>query len=569
MSEAAKLADLADRYWQLVRREQPFLAFIAGQLGDEDILFREAPEDYARRAVQAAALRAELGAISPDRLTIGDRATWRLLARELDDIADITAIDGHLRPFMLPAGPDFNTVFYANAAAVTDARSAELHVARLRRFPDFLADTRALLAAGHAKGIRYPHVVLSASAASTRSIAKLPPAQSPWYQPFVRSGLLADPAIARAADEALRVIGDELIPAFQAYADYVDGPLAEGARATLSCADAPDGERFYALLVRHFTSTDMTAAEIHELGRAEVARIDAEMVAIASEAGFPGDLAGYRRFLLEDPQFVAPSAEALRERVEILCKRIDARIPAFFRRVPRITYGVDTVPEAASAALPSAYALPASPGGTSPGMFYLNGIPARCPAYLHPALAVHEAWPGHLMHIGMMAELDHLPAFRRYSASKYTACVEGWALYCEQLGHELGVYTTPHHHYGRLEMEQFRACRLVVDTGIHLHGWTRDQAIAFMEERLTLGHDNIAAEVDRYAGMPGQALAYQIGGLKIRGLRRRAEEALGDDFDLRAWHEAVMTAGGVTLPVLEEVVDDWIAAQRSALRAAA
>lgn len=568
MGEAEKLAELADRYWQFVRTEQPFLAFLAGELDDEAVLFREKLEDHARRIEGAAALRRELDGIDPSGLSSVDRATHALLARELDEIADLATVDAHLRPFLLPAGPDFNTVFYANSASVTDARSAELHVARLATFPAFLADVRALLSAGHAKGIHYPAAVLAASARATRAIASAPPAQSPWYQPFLRSGLMDKPSVAAIAARGLRVIEEELIPALRSYADFIDGPLKIGARETFGCADTPDGARYYELLVRHFTSTDLSAADIHALGLAEIARIEGEMDAVADQAGFAGDLAGYRRFLQTDPQFVAPDVETLRMQVGSLCKRVDARIPAFFKRLPRITYGVETVSAAASVALPAAYAVPAPSGGASPGMFYLNGLPERCPSYLHPVLVVHEAWPGHLMHIGLMAELDHLPAFRRHSAVKYTACVEGWALYCEQLGLELGVYATPHHQYGRLEMELFRACRLVVDAGIHFQGWTRDQAIDFMSRRLAMDVGTIVAEVDRYAGMPGQALAYQIGGLKLRELRRRAEAALGDGFELRDWHEAVMTAGAVTLPVLEQMVGDWIAARAAALAAA-
>jgi uncharacterized protein (DUF885 family) len=568
MGGAERLAELAERYWQFIRFEQPLLAFVAGQLDDETVLFRESLDDHARRIGKAATLRQELAAIDPAGLSPIDRATHHLLSGELDDIANFAAVDAHLRPFLLPAGPDFNTVYYANAARVADARSAELHVARLAGFPAFLADVRALLAAGHAKGIRYPKVVLAASAKATRGIASMSPAQSPWHQPFVRSGLLGTPGIDAIATRGLRLIEDELIPALHHYADFLDGALARDARDSISCTDAPDGERNYQLLVRHFTSSDLSAAEIHDLGRAEVARIEVEIAAVADAAGFAGDLAGYRRFLQTDPQFLAPNADTLRAQVESLCKRIDARIPLFFKRLPRITYGVDTVPAAASAALPAAYALPAPSGGATPGMLYLNGLPERCPSYLHPVLAVHEAWPGHLMHIGLMAELDHLPAFRRHGAVRYTACVEGWALYCEHLGTELGVYQTHHHHYGRLEMELFRAARLVVDTGIHLHGWSRAQAVEYMEQRLTMDHGTIAAEVDRYAGLPGQALAYQIGGLKVRELRRRAEAALGDGFDLRDWHELVMAAGPVTLAVLEQVTDDWIAARADVPRVA-
>jgi uncharacterized protein (DUF885 family) len=297
---------------------------------------------------------------------------------------------------------------------------------------------------------------------------------------------------------------------------------------------------------------------VHALGLAEVARIDAEIQIVAVEAGFADNLAGYREFLASDPQFVAPNADALRHAVEALCKRVDRRIPEFFGLIPRITYGVQSIPEAVSARMPPAYAQPSAADGSSAGIFWISGMPSKAPSYLHPALVVHEAWPGHLMHLALLNEQTDTPAFRRYGAVKYTACIEGWALYCETLGIEMGLYTTPHEHYGRLEMEMWRAVRLVVDTGIHAKGWSREQAVAYMAERLTLSRETIEAEVDRYAALPGQALGYQIGNLKLRELRQRAEGRLGTRFSHRGFHEAVMTAGAVTLPVLDDLVSDWL-----------
>jgi uncharacterized protein (DUF885 family) len=559
MNAAAALADLAARYWQYERTESPFAAFLAGQAGDEAVLFRESCADYERRYGLAGQMLETLRAISTDALSQVDRATHRLLDRELSAIRAHYDVDAHLRPSLLPVGPDFNTVFYANSVAISDAHSAKLHVDRLAAFPAFLDDVRTCLATGYARGIRYPRIVLEAAVANTRGSATIAAETSPWYAPFRKSTAAENPDVQREAERALAIISDKLLPALAAYADYMAGPLTVGARDTIACTDAPKGAAYYAMLAQYFTTTDMTPEEIHTLGVSEVARIEAEMETLAAQAGFAGDVAGYRHFLATDPQFISPNAETLRERMEILCKRIDGRIPAFFSRIPRITYGVESMSAAQSVTMPPAYAQPATPGGSIAGLFWISGLPEKCPSYLHPALAVHEAWPGHLMHIALMAELDDLPAFRRYGAMKYTVCIEGWALYCEQLGIELGVYQTPHHHYGRLEMELWRACRLVVDTGIHIYNWSRVAAIDYMAARLTLSHDTIAAEVDRYAALPGQALAYQIGGLKVRALRKRAEEKLGDSFSLRSFHEVVITAGAVTLPVLEDIVDHWIA----------
>jgi uncharacterized protein (DUF885 family) len=219
---------------------------------------------------------------------------------------------------------------------------------------------------------------------------------------------------------------------------------------------------------------------------------------------------------------------------------------------------VQSIPPAAAEKLPLAYAQPSSADGRSPGIFWISSLPERVPVYMLASLVLHEAWPGHLMHIALMQEMESLPMFRRANFTKYSACLEGWAMYCESLGHEMGLYQTPHEEFGRLDMEMWRACRLVVDTGIHLLGWSRTQAIDFMVARLALSRQAIEAEVDRYIAMPAQALGYMIGGLKFRELRKRAQTRLGSRFDLRAYHDQLIGAGAVTLPVLEEVIDQWL-----------
>ena len=559
LNSAHNLAVIADRYWQFERFETPFPVFLAGELIDEIILFREAPSDYERRYQEAGRYLAELDGIDPIGLELQDKATLTLLQRELRAIRDLYEVDAHLRPSLLPVGPDFNTVFYANSVSIECADDAALYVARLASFPAYLADLQASLRAGYEKGIRYPRAVLEAAAANTRRMTAAPVRQSSWFAPFLKGPAVGNSAVGQEAERALAMIGDQLIPALTEFADFVDGPLSKGARESITCVDSPKGREYYSALVRLYTTSDLSPEAIHKLGHNEVARIAEEIKATAAEAGFVGDVPAYRAFLTSSPDFIMPDANSLRERAEVICKRIDARIPAFFRRIPRITYGVDSIPQEMSETMPPAYAQPVPSGGASAGIFWINGIPQKCPTYLLPAMAVHEAWPGHLMHIGLMSELDHLPSFRRHGAVKYTVCVEGWALYCEQLGKELGVYQSPHDHYGRLEMEMWRACRLVVDTGIHWFDWPRDRAIDYMAERLTLSRETIAAEVDRYAALPAQALAYQLGGIRFKELREHAEQLLGPRFSIRAYHEAIMTAGGVTLPVLEMLVDGWIA----------
>ena len=556
----ATLAALAARYWQWTCREFPLTAFMAGTPNDDPVMFREAPADFDRRAREAAALRAELGAIAVAPLDVADRATHRLLARELNDLCAFHALGAHQRPWLLPVGPEFNTVFFANMASIGDARAAERYVDRLATLPAFIGDVMASLRAGCARGFRYPRVVIARAEDNVRASIAAPADALPWFGPFKRSVAAAAPAVQAQAERAKSVIAAQLVPALAALADLMRDELAPHARGSIACTDDAMGREYYQHWVRHFTTTDLSPDEIHELGLSEALRIEAEIERVAADAGFTNDVPAYRRFIAEDPQFIAPSAEALRERVEVIAKRIDRQIPSFFGRVPRITYGVESIPPALAPRMPPAYAQPNPGDGSTSGILWVSGIPSMCPLYLAPSLALHEGWPGHLMHIALMQEAEDLPAFRRFNAVKYTACLEGWALYCEGLGDEMKLYETPHQRFGRLDMELWRALRLVVDTGIHWKGWSRERAIHEMSSRLSLSRDTIVGEVDRYIALPGQALAYQIGNLKFRELRARAQAALGERFKLRDYHDMLMAAGPVTLPVLDDTVQAWLAA---------
>ena len=360
------------------------------------------------------------------------------------------------------------------------------------------------------------------------------------------------------AQDAARIVAEQIQPALQNLADHIEHRLLPNGRESVACTEGPLGVEFYAFWVRHFTNLPMTPDAVHTIGLEQVSRLEEEMTQVAARSGVGGDLDSYRRFLAEDPGFRETSAERLRERVEALAKRIDGKIPSILGHLPRSTYGVQSIPASASEKLPMAYAQPNPADGSAPGTFWINGLPDRVPTYSLVSVTLHEAWPGHLMHIALMQEMTALPMFRRANFTKYGACLEGWAMYCETLGHELGLYETPHQHFGQLDMEMWRACRLVVDTGLHAKGWTREQAVQYMVERLSLSRNAIEAEVDRYIAMPAQALAYHLGGLKFRELRTRAQSRLGERFNLRQYHDQLMAAGAVTLPVLEEIIDTWL-----------
>jgi uncharacterized protein (DUF885 family) len=557
------LAALAERYWAFECHELPLSAVLAGQALPDAVLFRESAADHQRRNTDAGHLLAQAEQIDTGPLNAQERATLALIQRELAGLRAQHAVDSWQRPWLFPAGPDFTAMFWANSTGFDDAAAAALYVDRLAGLPAYLRDVQSNIEAGHARGYRYPRVVLQSAAANTRGILGAAPEASAWLSPFKRSPAAAQPGVLAQAERALGVVRNALLPALQAWADFLEGLVQRGARESLSCVDGPAGAAYYRTWVRHFTSTTDDPEAVHALGLAEVARLEREIEAVAADAGYAGKVPGYRAFLASDPQFIAPSRDALRESVEALCKRVDRRIPEFFSLIPRITYGVQSLPDAVSARMPPAYAQPSPADGTSAGIFWISGLPSKAPNYLHPALVVHEAWPGHLMHLALLNEQTALPAFRRYGAVKYTACVEGWALYCEMLGAEMGLYTTPHEHYGRLEMQMWRAVRLVVDTGIHVRGWSREQAVAYMAERLSMSRETIEGEVDRYAALPAQALGYQIGGLKFGELRQRAQAQLGARFKHRDFHAALMSAGAVTLPVLDDLVSDWLQRQQT------
>jgi len=553
------LQALAERYWQFLRHEFPLGALLAGQPNDDPTMFREAPADFMRRAAQAELMLGELRDVAHERLSRQDGITHRLLERELNDLREVYANGSHLRPWLLPAGPEFNTIYFANVTHIGSVQDACIYGARLGTLASYFADVQACMRLGVDSGVLLPKVVLSAAAANLRAAADGAAEQSPWFGPFKRSPAAPLEGVATEARRACQVIELDIQPALRGLADFIEGELLPRARNTIACTEGPLGHEFYAFWVRHFTTCgDLTPKSVYALGLEQVERLEREIAAVAAQAGFEGRVSGYRNFLREEPSFYASSADELLVRVQALAKRIDGKIPGIIGHLPRATYTVQSIPAAAAERLPLAYAQPNPADGSAAGTFWVSSLPERVPSYLHVSLVLHEAWPGHLMHIALMQEMATLPMFRRANFTKYTACLEGWAMYCEGLGHELGLYETPHQHFGRLDMEMWRACRLVVDTGIHLEGWSREQAIDYMAQRLTLSRPAIEAEVDRYIAMPAQALGYMLGGLKFRELRQRAQQRLGERFSLRAFHDQLMAAGAVTLPVLEEVIDRWL-----------
>jgi uncharacterized protein (DUF885 family) len=558
ISASFALDELAERYWAFRCDEFPIGAILAGVEPAGDRLTRDAPDDYDRRVAWAAEAMEELDVIMTDGLSQTDRSTHMLLRGELAAIVDSVVQQAHLRPSIYPLGPEFLLATWASMTSLATVQDARRYIDRLATVGDSLADVQRCLSKGRERGLRYPRLVVErAIEVVTKGHASIAIEANPFFGPL-------KPLAARGAafgeliDEGRAIIANSVAPAFADYVQFLRDILLPAARDDLACTGDIDGEGHYRFLIRQFTTIDMAPGDIHSLGLAEVGRITAEMEKVAAQAGFEGELGEFKRRLQTDNSQVLESGEALREAVEILSKRIDARIPEFFGRIPRATYGVKSIPEAIAAAMPPAYAQPNPADNSAAGVHWITSIPAKLPRYMHLPIALHEAWPGHLMHLALIQELTDLPAFRRHGAMNYSACLEGWALYSEGLGEDMGLYDTPEKRYGRLEMEMWRAVRLVVDTGLHLKGWSRSQAIDYFRAHMAMPVETIEAEVDRYVGLPGQALGYQLGNLKFRELRSRAEAALGARFDIRAFNDALASAGAVSLTVLDQTIETWL-----------
>jgi uncharacterized protein (DUF885 family) len=387
------------------------------------------------------------------------------------------------------------------------------------------------------------------------------PETTPFYQPFADyPDTVPASERARLTQAGRAAIANAVIPASREFQTFFVNEYAPRARSTIAATRLPNGRAYYADLVRYYTTLpDATPQSVHRTGLAEVRRIRAEMEAIVREVGFEGSFSEFLTFLRTDPQFYPQSAEELLHRAAWITREIDAHMPDYFGRIPRMPYTIEPVPEAFA---PNYTAGRYNPGPLgAAGAYWVNTYALNTRSlYNLPALTAHEAAPGHHTQGALARELTGLPRFRLNFYPH--AFGEGWGLYSERLAGEMGIYHTPYERFGQLTYEMWRACRLVVDTGMHSMGWSRQRALDYLSENTALSTHEIRTEIDRYIGWPGQALAYKIGELKIIELRQRAQAALGDRFDIRAFHDAVLANGGVTLPVLEQEIDAYIAAAR-------
>ena len=434
-------------------------------------------------------------------------------------------------------------------------------LARLEGVPTLVDQTIVLMKEGLAAGLTPPRVTLRDVPQQVRNQIVDDPRESPLLRAFARfpDSITADDG-ERLRDRAVAAYAVHVAPAYQRLYEFLVETYIPAARESIAMRALPDGEAWYSWSVRQYTTTTLTPDQIHAIGLSEVERIRAGMDAAIAATGFVGSFHDFARFLRTDPRFSFEKPDELLAAYRDICKRADPELVRLFGRLPRLPYGVKPVPAYAEKSQTTAYYEPGSPAAGRPGYFFANtyDLPSR-PRWEMEALALHEAVPGHHLQIALAQEMEDVPEFRRHG--RFTAFVEGWGLYAESLGAEMGFYADPYALFGRLSYEMWRAIRLVVDTGMHWLGWSRQQAIDYFKDNSGKAEHDIIVEVDRYIVWPGQALAYKIGEMKIRELRARAARELGDAFDLRSFHDLVLGAGALPLDVLEDRVARWTEAQ--------
>ncbi|MFA0789476.1 DUF885 family protein [Microbulbifer echini] len=558
-----QLQDVIEDHWQYSLREDPITA---GRMGVPDYN-RQLPgvtsEDRTRRLKAEQELLERLQAVDPSGLNDSGQVNRELLTWVLENSIEANELFLERVPL--------NT-FYSFYSAALDANSGlamtrvgdyEDYIARIREFGRFFDENIANMRAGIRTGFVLPKIVVQGIAPTVRAQVYKDSTKSSLYKPFVEMPSSIPPAEQqRLRDAGKEAIQQVAIPAFARVADFLEGDYLKAASATIGAEQMRGGRDYYRHNIRNYVTLDMDPVQIHRTGLAEVKRIRTEMEALIKQSGFEGSFAEFTHFLRTDPQFYARTPEELLKETAYISKRIDYRLPEFFNLLPRTPYGVVPVPSEIAPNYTTASYNPAAIGGTRGGAYWLNthNLNQR-PLYELPALTLHEAVPGHHLQSALSQELKNVPQFRR---NLYlSAFGEGWALYAERLGKEMGLYTTPYEHFGRLSYEMWRAARLVIDTGIHSQGWTRQQALDFLSSNTSLSSANVRAEVDRYISWPGQALSYKMGEIKIRQLRAQAEKELGDNFDLRAFHDALLKNGALPLSMLEEQMQGFIEAQKA------
>lgn len=556
----AELHELFERDWERRLSQDPLFATYIGVEKYNDRWPDVSLAAIESRHEQDMATLRTLARIDRSALPPAEKLNYDLFSREYE-----LAVEGHrFGRYLIPLnqrGGIQTAHELIEILPFADRDDYQDWIARLESFDTYMAQTIALMREGMARDTVPPQVVMQRIPDQIKVQLVERPEQSPFFAPFetLPDGI---PEPAQLREQARDAIAENVLPAYREFYRFFTEEYLPATRDTVGAWALPNGREYYEYAARYYTTTDLTPDQIHRIGLEEVERIRGEMQKIIEEVGFEGDFQAFLEHLRTDPKFYYEDPEELLEAYRATAKRIDPELSRLFGTLPRTPYGVRPIPMSSAPDTTTAYYMPPAADGSRPGWYYVNLYkPETRPTYEIEVLTVHESVPGHHLQIALAYEQDDIPKFRRFGDG-ITAFVEGWGLYSERLGYDLGLYRDPYSRFGQLTYDMWRAVRLVVDTGIHYKGWTRQQAIDFFLANAAKTKLDIINEIDRYIAWPGQALAYKIGQLRILELRRRAEAQLGEDFDIRAFHDTVLGAGALPLDILERRVDDWFEEQK-------
>ena len=557
---SAEFNGLLDEVWENQMADFPTFASSLGDRRYNDQWTDQSLAAVEKRHIKDREFLRRLYAIDRNELSEAEQLNFELFRRELQNDVDAYQFKAYLMPFSHRGGVQtLNQT--ASRLRLSTVQDYEDWLVRMGKVDTVIEQTIERAERGRKDGYMAPAILMQRVPNQIATqIAELG-TDSPFYEEFLE---MPDTINAeeqqRLRASAVATIEKTVIPAYRDLARYFEKTYLPASRESIGLSSLPNGKSWYEFRARNYTTTRMTPEEIHRLGLEEVRRIRDEMQLIIDDVEFEGDFQAFLTFMRTDPQFYYDNPDALYEAYLATCKRIDPELVKLFGKLPRMPYGVKPIPAATAPDTTTAYYSRPAADGSRAGTYWVNlYMPEVRPKYEIEVLSVHEAMPGHHLQLALQQELGDMPNFRRFSG--FTAFVEGWGLYSESLGYDLGLYKDPYSHFGALTYEMWRAVRLVVDTGIHYMGWTRQQAIDFFKDNAAKTEHDIVNEIDRYIGNPGQALAYKIGQLKILSLRASAEIRLGDKFDIRAFHDELLGAGALPLDILEQRMDAWIAAQ--------
>jgi uncharacterized protein (DUF885 family) len=553
-----RFLELLDDHWEYSLQANPLFA-----TGQGDHRFNDQLPETGLAAMQAAfesnkEFLGKLNEIPRDSVSSEHQVNYDIFRIQLENAIQNYEANGHLLP--LNGWWDYHASFadLANRVPLRNLEDYENYLSRLRAFPEYNAGYIERLKHGAEIGFVRPQMVFGDYLESVEALITVSVEESRLFEPFENFPAQVDEENRQSlGQEAADVIENNVLLEFRKLYNFLAEEYVPAASETIGITEIPGGDAYYNYLVKYYTTVDITADDIHQTGLDEVARIRSEMMEIVESEGFGDDFDGFTNYLRTDEQFYAATPEELMKETALVLKRMDGKLPELFKTLPRLPYGIIEVPDYLAPRTATAYYSRGAADGTRAGNYAVNtyDLPSR-PLYEVTALSLHEAVPGHHLQIALQQELENLPKFR--TVASFTAYSEGWALYSERLGLEVGFYEGPYQNFGRLSYEMWRALRLVVDTGMHAKGWSREQAVEYMATNSALSLHNIRSEVNRYIFWPGQALAYKMGEIKIRELRETAERELGENFDLREFHDVVLLSGAVPLSVLEQNVMNWM-----------